>query len=95
MSAIVLLFARYGERYVSVSRAFAAYTINFILATTFTILYSRAISLISFKFILFKLMKHKEMTLSIACENMVHRHKVLMGVPLTGNIVVTWQLFNQ
>ena len=75
MSATVLLFARYGERYVSVSRAFPAHTINFILAT-FTILYSLAISLISFNFILFKLIKHKEMTLSIACENMVHRHEV-------------------
>ena len=83
MSATVLLFARYGERYVSVSRAFAAHTINFILATTFTILYSRAISLISFKSILIKLMKYKEMTISIACENMVLRRKVFMGVPLT------------
>ena len=83
MSATVLLFARYGERYMSVSRVFAVHTINFILATTFTILYSRAISLIPFKFILFKLMKHKEMTLSIARENMVHRRKVLMGVPLS------------
>ena len=40
-------------------------------------------------------MEHKEMSLSIACEAIVHRHKVLMGVPLTGSVVVMRQLFNQ
>ena len=77
------LFARYGERYVSASRAFAAHSINFIPATTFTMFYGHAISFISFEFILIKLVKQKEMTLSITCENMVHRCKVLMGVPLS------------
>ena len=54
------LFARYGERYVSASRAFAAhtiFTINFILAvaTTFAIVYSCAASLVSFEIIHIKL----------------------------------------
>ena len=49
------LFARYGERYVSASRAFAAHTINSIPATTVAMVYSCATHLISFELIHIKL----------------------------------------
>ena len=43
------LFARYGERYVSASRAFTAHTINSIPATTVAMVHSCATSFVSFK----------------------------------------------
>ena len=77
------LFARYGERYVSASRAFAAHTSNFIPATTFAMVYTCATSLVSFKLIHIKLIEKKTTALSIKIEDMIHKLQVSMGVPLT------------
>ena len=76
-------FARYGERYVSASHAFAAHTINVIPATTFAMVYSCATSLVSFELIHIKRIEHKETALSIAIEDMMHKLQVPMGVPLS------------
>ena len=83
MSATVLLFAHYGERYVSASRAFAAHTINSIPATTVAMVYSCATSLVSSELINIKRIEKKTTALSIKIEDMIHELQVSMGVPLT------------
>ena len=77
MSATVLLFARYDEHYVSVSRAFPAHTINFIPSTAFALVYNCATTLVSFKLI--KLSLSKKTALSIKIEDMIHELQVSMG----------------
>ena len=89
------LFARYGERYVSASRAFAAHTINFIPATTFAMVYTCATSLVSLKLIHIKLIEKKTTALSIKIEDMMLELQVSMGVPLSTNIVTQLLIFKR
>ena len=60
----------------TVSATFAAHAIDFILATTFAMVYSCATSLISFELIHIEHIDHKEMALSIAIEDMMHKLQV-------------------